>query len=133
MGVAYTMCDFTSGPQTFWLKGGAAYAKHHDAGKVRGPEVFRGLVAAMRAGAGDDFVLMACTGPDLCGVGLYDAARACEDSEEGRSHAFDPQVGLGPHCRFALPLTRFIPDFADIFGASISEATMRRNPTLPYP
>lgn len=34
---------------------------------------------------------MACTGPDLAAVGIYDAARACEDSEEGRPHSFDVQ------------------------------------------
>ena len=77
--------------QDFWLGGGPEYAKYHDTKMVRGPEVFRGLIRAMRENAGDDFCLMACTGPDLCGVGLYDAARACEDSEEGRPHSFDPQ------------------------------------------
>ena len=91
MGISYTMCDFTSGPQTYWVGGGTEYERYHNTSMVKGPEVFRGLIAAMRAGAGDDFVLMACTGPDLCGVGLYDAARACVDSEEGRPHRFDPQ------------------------------------------
>ena len=91
MGISSTMCDFTHGPQDFWLGGGPEYAKYHDTKMVRGPEVFRGLIRAMRENAGDDFCLMACTGPDLCGVGLYDAARACEDSEEGRPHSFDPQ------------------------------------------
>ena len=85
-------CDFTEGPQTYWLDGGEEYHGYHDQTKVKGPDVFRGLVAAMRDAVGPDFVLMACTGPDLVGVGLYDAARACEDSEEGRSHSFDPQA-----------------------------------------
>jgi hypothetical protein len=35
------------------------------------------------------------------------------------------------HWRFIPPLTRFIPDFANVFGASMPEATMRPNPRQP--
>lgn len=52
MGVSYTMCDFTSGPEDFWLGGGPEYTRFHDPTQIRGPEVFRGLIKAMRDNAG---------------------------------------------------------------------------------
>ena len=36
------------------------------------------------------------------------------------------------HCRFVLPLIHFNTRFTDLFGASISETTMRPNPTVPH-
>jgi hypothetical protein len=50
----------------------------------------------------------------------------------GTCECTPPQVRAQPHCRFVLPLIREHPlytRFTNILGASISEATMRPNPT----
>ena len=43
-------------------------------------------------------------------------------------------LGLGPHCRFVLPLIHYLhPRFANILSASVSETTMRPNPRRARP
>ena len=35
MGISYTMCDFTHGPQDFWLNGGPEYSTYHNRKQAR--------------------------------------------------------------------------------------------------
>lgn len=84
-GIGYVMCDFLeagSGPLTTAAASGGH--PHLESRAVAGAEVLRQGLGAVRAGAGEQMVLLGSSGPLLEGVGLLDAMRVSIDYCEGR-------------------------------------------------
>lgn len=86
MGIRYYMIDF--------LEAGAvreigrydkeSYDEYFDKSMVKGPEVYRNLLKAIRKAAGKDTHLLPSTGPTFDNVGLVEAVRIGNDYGEGR-------------------------------------------------
>ncbi len=83
LGVRYYMIDFlhvSSGT----TPGHFPYDGYHDTGMVKGPEVYRNGLKAIREAAGRDTWLLSSTGTTLQHIGCVDAVRIGCDFGEGR-------------------------------------------------
>ena len=106
MGICYFMIDF--------LHGGMPLADdlYHDPRMVRGPEVYRNALLALREAAGADIHLLPATGACFANIGIVNSSRIGADYGEGRH---------------LLPRFRSYPATYEINGAEKSTSTPHRN------
>ncbi|MBM4079557.1 MAG: hypothetical protein FJ278_07650, partial [Planctomycetes bacterium] len=83
-GIRYYMIDFLEAGSGS-TPGAHVYGDYHDRRLVKGPEVYRNALKAVREAAGEDTYLLASSGPTLHDVGLVDAVRTGNDYGEGRA------------------------------------------------
>ncbi|MBI3920211.1 MAG: hypothetical protein HY318_02240, partial [Armatimonadetes bacterium] len=82
-GVRYYMIDFLHAG--LGVPSDPPYGDHHDPTMVKGPEVYRHALQAVRDAAGSDTYLLCSSGPTVLNTGLVDAARVGNDYGEGRA------------------------------------------------
>lgn len=83
-GIRYYMIDFLHAG--FGIPPhGQPYGDYHDHSMVKGPEVYRNALQAVREAAGEDTYLLCSSGPTMLNVGIVDAARVGNDYGEGRA------------------------------------------------
>jgi len=91
-GIRYYMVDFLNA--VAGSTEGAPYDDYHDKTIIRGPQVLREGLAAIREAAGPDTYLLSSSGPTFHNVGFMDACRVGSDYGEGR--ALNPESYFYP-------------------------------------
>jgi hypothetical protein len=61
------------------------YDRYHDRRRIKGPEVYRNALRAIREAAGKDTYLLSSTGPTFQNIGMVHAVRTGNDFGEGRA------------------------------------------------
>lgn len=83
LGIRYYMIDFLFAGSGS-TPGHFLYDEYYDRTQVKGPEVYRKALKAIREAAGDDAYLLSSTGTTFQNIGCVDAVRVASDYGEGR-------------------------------------------------
>lgn len=83
-GVRYYMIDFLHAGSGI-APGGFPYSDYYDHSMVKGPQVYRNALEAVREAAGPDTYLLCSSGPTILDTGIVNAARVGNDYGEGRA------------------------------------------------